>query len=113
MLNIHKSQSGHELFTALCIVGDSDLARIYEYLTHHVEVRTVKNESIVIVVSGNWETTLVYFGSNMNKLLAAPDKHITVWFSLVRILESPVFVSLPAKPKELTNPAIMMFGDFS
>ena len=63
MLSIHKSQSGHELFTALCIVGDSDLARIYEYLTHHVEVRTVKNESIVIVVSGNWEydTGLFWF----------------------------------------------------
>ena len=30
MLNIHKFQSGYELFTTLCIVGDSDLAGIYE-----------------------------------------------------------------------------------
>ena len=30
--NINKFQSGYELFTTLRIVGDSDLASIYEYL---------------------------------------------------------------------------------
>ena len=54
MLNIHKIQSGYELFTALCIVGDSDLAGIYEYLTSS-RGSCCKNESIVIVISGNWE----------------------------------------------------------
>ena len=54
MLNIHESQSGYELFTILCIVGDSDIAGIYEYLTSS-RGSYFKNESIVIVISGNWE----------------------------------------------------------
>ena len=54
MLNIHRFQSGYELFTTLCIVGDSDLADIYEYLTWS-RGSHCKNESIVIVSSGNWE----------------------------------------------------------
>ena len=55
MLNIpHKFQSGYELFATLCIVGDSDLASIYEYLTS-IRGSYCKNESIVIVISGNWE----------------------------------------------------------
>ena len=54
MLNIHKFQSGYELFTTLCIVWDSDLAGIYEYLTSS-RGSYCKNESIVIVISGNWE----------------------------------------------------------
>ena len=33
MLNIHQLQSGYELFTTLCIVGDSDLAGIYVHST--------------------------------------------------------------------------------
>ena len=41
-------------FTTLCIVGDSDLAGIYEYLTSS-RGPCCKNESIVIVISGNWE----------------------------------------------------------
>ena len=54
MLNIHKFQSGYELFTNLSIVGDSNLAGIYEYLTSS-RCSYSKNESIVIVSSGNWE----------------------------------------------------------
>ena len=54
MLNIHKFLSGYELFTTLCIVGDSDIAGIYEYLTSS-RGSYCKNESIVIVISGNWE----------------------------------------------------------
>ena len=54
MLNIHRLQSGYELFTTLCIVGDSDLTVIYEYLTSS-QGSYCKNESIVIVISGNWE----------------------------------------------------------
>ena len=54
MLNIHKFQSGYELFTTLCIVGDSSLAGIYEYSTSR-RGSCCKNESIVIVISGNWE----------------------------------------------------------
>ena len=54
MLNIHKFQSGYELFTTLCIVGDSNLAGIYEYLTSSRGL-CCKKESIVIVISGNWE----------------------------------------------------------
>ena len=53
MLNIHKSQSEYELFTALCIVGNSDLAGIYEYLTSS-RGSCCKNESIIIVISGNF-----------------------------------------------------------
>ena len=52
--NINKFQSGYELFTTLRIVGDSDLASIYEYLLLSWG-SYCKNESIVIVVSGNWE----------------------------------------------------------
>ena len=61
MLNIHKSQRAYELFTNLCIVGDSDLAGIYEYLTAS-RGKHCKNESIVIVISGYWEyeTGLLY-----------------------------------------------------
>ena len=51
MLNIHKFQGGYELFTTLCIVGDSDLAGIYEYLTSN-RGSYCKNESIIIVISG-------------------------------------------------------------
>ena len=29
MLNIHECQCGYDIFTTLCIVGDSDLAGIY------------------------------------------------------------------------------------
>ena len=54
MLNIHKFQSGYELFTTLCIVGDPNLAGIYEYLTSS-RGSYCKNESIVTVISGNWE----------------------------------------------------------
>ena len=54
MLNIHKLQSGYELFTTLCIVGDSDLAGIYEYLTSSRGSCCIK-ESTVIVISGKWE----------------------------------------------------------
>ena len=54
MLNINKFRSGYELFTILCIVGDSDLAAIYEYLTAS-RGSYCKNESLVIVTSGNWE----------------------------------------------------------
>ena len=54
MLNIHKFQSGYELFTTLCIVGDSALAGIYEYLTSS-RGSCCKNVSIVIVISGNLE----------------------------------------------------------
>ena len=54
MLNIHKFQSGYELFTTLCTVGDSDLACIYEYLTSS-RGSYCKKESIVIVISDNWE----------------------------------------------------------
>ena len=54
MLNIHKFQSGYELFTTLCIVGDSDLAGIYEYLTSS-RGSYRRNESTVIVISGNWD----------------------------------------------------------
>ena len=54
MLNIHKFQSEYELFTTLCIVGDSDLAGIYDYLTSS-RGSCCKFESIVIVISGNWE----------------------------------------------------------
>ena len=44
MLTIHKFQSGYELFTTLCI----------EYLKSS-RSSYCKNESIVIVISGNWE----------------------------------------------------------
>ena len=44
MLTIHKFQSGYELFTTLCI----------EYLKSSRSSHC-KNESIVIVISGNWE----------------------------------------------------------
>ena len=54
MLNIHQLQSGYELFTTLCIVGDSDLAGIYVHSTPS-RGSYGKNESIVIVISGNWE----------------------------------------------------------
>ena len=54
MLNIYKFQSGYDLFTTLCIVGDSNLAGICEYLTSSRGL-CCKNESIVIVISGNWE----------------------------------------------------------
>ena len=54
MLNIHKFHCAYELFTTLCIVGDSDLAGIYEYLTSSRGYHC-KNESIVIVISGYWE----------------------------------------------------------
>ena len=54
MLNIHKFQSGHELFTTLCIVGDSGFASIYKDLTSS-RSSYCKNESIVIVVSGKCE----------------------------------------------------------
>ena len=54
MLSINKLQSGYELFTTLCIVRDSDLAGIYEYLTSS-RGSYCKNESSVIVISGNWE----------------------------------------------------------
>ena len=53
MLNIHKFQSGYELST-LCIFVDSDIVGIYEYLTSS-RGSYCKNESIVIVYSGNWE----------------------------------------------------------
>ena len=53
MLNIHKFQSGYELFTTLCIAGDSDLAGIYDYLTSSRGSCCI-NESIVIVIGGNW-----------------------------------------------------------
>ena len=64
MLNIHKFQSGYELFTTLCIVGDSNLAVIYEYLTSS-RSSYCKNESIVIVISGNWEYETGIFTLNM------------------------------------------------
>ena len=54
MLIIHKLQSGYELFTTLCVVGDSDLVCIYEYLTTR-RGSHFKNESIFIAISGNWE----------------------------------------------------------
>ena len=54
MLNIHKFQSGYELFTTLCIVEDSGLAGIYEYLTSS-RGSYCKNETIVIVISCSWE----------------------------------------------------------
>ena len=54
MLNIPEFRSGYELFTTLCVVGDSDLVGIYEYLTLS-RGSCCKNESIVIVISGNWE----------------------------------------------------------
>ena len=50
MLNIYK----YELFTTLCTVGGSNLAGIYEYLTSS-RGSCCKSESIVIVISGNWE----------------------------------------------------------
>ena len=61
MLNIHQFQCVHELFTTMCIVKDSDLAGIYKYLTS-CRGSYCKNESIVIVISGNWEyeTGLLY-----------------------------------------------------
>ena len=67
MLKIHKSQSGYELFTTLCIVGDSDLASIYEYLTSS-RGSYCKNESIVIVISGNWEYGTGLFLSTIIRL---------------------------------------------
>ena len=54
MLNIHKFQSGYELFTTLCIVEDSDLDGIYDYLTS-TRGSFCKSECIVIVISGNCE----------------------------------------------------------
>ena len=54
MLNIHKFQNGYELFTTSCIVGNSDLAGIYKYLTSSRGSYS-KNEPIIIVISGNWE----------------------------------------------------------
>ena len=76
MLKIHKSQSGYELFTTLCIVGDSDLAGIYEYLTSS-RGSYCKNESIVIVVSGNWEYGTGLFLSTI----------ISLWLVLTHILK--------------------------
>ena len=52
--NVHKFQSGYEQFTTLCILEDSNLASIYEYSTSR-RGSCCKNESIVIVISGNWE----------------------------------------------------------
>ena len=52
MLNIHKFQCGYELFTALYIVGDSDLAGMCEYLTSS-RGSYCKNESKVIAISAN------------------------------------------------------------
>ena len=60
MLNIHKFQSGYELFTTLCIVEDSDLADICEYLTSS-RGSCCKSESIVIVISGTGITKLFYY----------------------------------------------------
>ena len=51
MLNIHKFQSGYELFTTLCIVEDSDLDGIYDYLTSS-RGSFCKNKCII---SGNCE----------------------------------------------------------
>ena len=41
-------------YSQLCIVGDSDIAGIYEYLTSS-RGSYCKNEFIVMVISGNWE----------------------------------------------------------
>ena len=60
-LNIHKFQSGYELFATLCILGDSNLAGIYEYLTSR-RGSCCKNEPIVILISGNWEYETGLFG---------------------------------------------------
>ena len=68
MLNIHKFQSGYELFTTLCIVGDSDLAGVYEYLTSS-RGSYCKNESIVVVISGNWEYETGLFAHYANSSL--------------------------------------------
>ena len=74
MLNIHKFQSGYELFTTLCIVEDSDLADICEYLTSS-RGSCCKSESIVIVISGNWyyETVLLPVAANYssNRFISA------------------------------------------
>ena len=60
MLNIHNFQSGHVIFTTLCIAGDSDFAGTYGYLTSS-RGSYCKNESIVIVISGTrkYETGLL------------------------------------------------------
>ena len=53
-VKFHKFHRGYDLFTTLCIVGDSALAGIYEYLTSS-RGSYCKNQSIVIVINGNWE----------------------------------------------------------
>ena len=69
MLNIHKFQSGYELFTARCIVGDSDLAGIYEYLTSS-RGSYCKIESIVIVISGSCEYETGLFDANVYSIMS-------------------------------------------
>ena len=69
MLNIHNSNV-HMSYSQLCIVGDSDLAGIYEYLTSS-QGKHCKIESKVIVISGYWEyeTRLLYICLQMASFL--------------------------------------------
>ena len=79
MLNIHKFQCGYELFTTLCIVGDSDIAGIYEYLTLS-RGSYCKTESIVNVLNGNWEYETGLFSVVISRSFGQKNSNVQTGF---------------------------------
>ena len=89
MLNIHKLQSGYELFTTLCIVEDSDLDGIYDHLTS-TRGSFCKSECIIIVISGNCE----HETGLLNDVLRKKNYHsFWAWFSITKLKIRALFTT--------------------